>query len=291
MMFHVERVAIAAFMGLGTLAAGAQETVAVPGPGVQLKAVVHRPEGNGPFPAILLLHGCSGLWGRNGEPTASHTFWADHFRQRGYVAVLLDSFGPRGEKEICTQQTRRVRPDRERVDDAWAARRWLAADPDIDPRRIFVMGWSNGATTVLNAVLRRPPVPGQGFRAAVAFYPGCRVLARRDSYHPHAPVLILAGGADDWTPAADCVALAKSAGPGVEIDVYEGAHHAFDRVDGRVRHRPDVRNLNSPSGRGATVGPHPEARKKALQRVTEYLDKAADRVPRGTSGAGTPSLP
>ena len=290
-MFHVERLVVPVVLALLPIQAGAQETVVLPGPGVELKAVVHRPAGKGPFPAIVLLHGCSGLWARDGAPTASHTFWADHFRQRGYVAVLLDSFGPRGEKEICTQQARHVRADRERVDDAWAAQRWLAADAAVDPQRIFAMGWSNGGTTVLNAMLREPNDDGHGFRAAVAFYPGCRVLAKRGSYRPHAPVLVQAGGADDWTPARDCVALAELAGPRVEIDVYEGAHHAFDRIDGRVRHRPEVRNLNSATGRGATVGPHPKARKRALERVTEYLERAGGAVPRGTSGVGARSLP
>ena len=63
-----------------------------------------------PFPAIVMLHGCGGLWGKGGEPTASFAYWAEHFRARGYVALLLDSFGPRGEKEICTQEKRRVSP-------------------------------------------------------------------------------------------------------------------------------------------------------------------------------------
>lgn len=291
-MFHVERMAWG-LLGLAlATASGAEETVTFPGAGIELRAVVHRPPGPGPFPAVLLLHGCGGLWARNGEPTASHLYWARHLRDRGFVTVLLDSFGPRGEKEICTQQVRAVRPDRERVEDAWAALRWLVADSSVDPGRVSLLGWSNGGTTVLNAVLRRPPKDGPSFRAGVAFYPGCGVLAKRD-YRPHAPVLIQAGAADDWTPASDCEALARAAGGphAVEIDVYDGAHHAFDRVDGRVRFRADVRNLASPNGRGATVGPHPKARQQALQRTTAYLEAAGKPVPRGTTPADGGRLP
>ena len=292
MRFHVERFALFLLFLMPALAVG-QTPVTLPGPGVELRGILYRPAGAGPFPAVVLLHGCSGLWGRNQEPTASHAFWARHLRDHGFVALLLDSFGPRGETEICTQQQRRVRPGRERVEDAWAAQRWLADTAFVDAERIFVLGWSNGGTTALHAALRRPPAGSPGFRAAVAFYPGCGALAKAGPYRPAAPVLIQAGQVDDWTPAADCEALARSAPalPGVEIDVYPDAHHAFDRVDGHIRYRPNVNNPASPTGRGATVGPNPAARSKALERTTTYLENAAKAVPRGTSSRRLPALP
>jgi dienelactone hydrolase len=105
----------------------------------------------------------------------------------------------------------------------------------------------------------------------VAFYPGCASLAKAD-YRPVAPVLIQAGAADDWTPSRFCETLAARAPEGaVEIDAYPGAHHGFDRIGGRVRERPDVRNPNRAGGRGATVGPNPEAREKAIVRVTAWI--------------------
>ena len=107
-------------------------------------------------------------------------------------------------------------------------------------------------------------------------------------YTPSVPVLIQAGSADDGTPASQYVALARAAPaePAVEIDVYEGAHHAFDRIEGRGRYRANVSNLAGPTGRGATVGPHPEARARSLARTTAYLEKAVPPgVPRGTSQA------
>lgn len=88
-------------------------------------------------------------------------------------------------------------------------------------------------------------------------------------------MLIQAGGADDWTPAHFCEKLAAEAnaiGVSAAIDVYEGAHHGFDRIEGRVRHRPDVRNLSSPTGWAATVGPDPGARAKSLERTMTFLE-------------------
>lgn len=251
------------------------EPVRLPGPGLELAGRLYRPAGEGPFPALVLLHGCSGLWAKDGEPTASFRFWAEHFQARGYMALLVDSFGPRGEKEICTQERRAVSPATDRPRDALAALRWLAARPDVAAARIGLVGWSNGGTAVLHAL--RPDSPGQapegepGFRAGVAFCPGCAPLAKAP-YSPTAPVLIQAGGADDWTPSRFCEVLAGRAPAGrVEIDVYPGAHHSFDRAGQRVRERPDVRNPNRPGGRGATVGTHPEARARAIQRATDWL--------------------
>lgn len=276
MMFHVKRLLSLLVLCLPVMAWAGFEPVLVPGPGVELTARMYRPEGKGPFPAIVMLHGCSGMWLKDGiTPTANYRFWAEHFQARGYVALLVDSFGSRGEREICTQKVRKIAPARERSQDAYAALRWLARRDDIDAAHIHVMGWSNGAQTVLQ-VLRpdasgRPADGAPSFRSAVAMYPGCASLAAK-AYAPTAPLLIQSGGADDWTPARPCETLAKSKhGAAIEIDVYEGAHHSFDNPSGVVRTRPDVRNPSSPTGWGATVGGNPEARRKAIERVTAFI--------------------
>ena len=273
----MERAFAACLLLVSTVAFSGGEPVRFPGPGVELVGRLYPAEGAAPTPAVVLLHGCSGMWARNGEPTRNYEAWALHLQKRGFTALLVDSFGPRGEREICTQRDRRVMPGRERTRDAYAALRWLAAKPGVDPERIHVLGWSNGGSTVLHAL--RPEAPGresgaERFRSGVAFYPGCGLLARID-YRPVEPLLIQAGAADDWTPAGDCVkiaARAKEQGVPVEIDVYEDAHHAFDGIVGRIRQRPDVRNLSSPTGWGATVGPNPAARAKAIARATAFLE-------------------
>lgn len=297
MRFHVERaiLVLAVAAGMPAAAAPGGEAVAFPGPGIELAGRLYRPVGAGPFPAIVLMHGCSGLWRSDGkEPTASYAFWAEHWRGKGYLALHVDSFGPRGEREICTQKERKVRPDRDRPRDAYAALRWLVARKDVDPGHVHVMGWSNGAMAVLSTIRDNAPgrePGGPQFRSAVAFYPGCAMLTRRD-YRAVAPVLIQAGGADDWTPARHCERLVEQSrgkGAPMEIDIYPDAHHAFDGLDTAIRSRPGVRNASSPTGWGATVGSNPEARARALERTTQWV-AARDRltVPRGTSpGSGT----
>jgi dienelactone hydrolase len=240
---------------------------------VQLDALVYRPAGKGPFPALVLMHGCSGMYASNGNVTRSYLHWLEVLAGNGFVAALVDSFNPRGYSRICELQKRPIRESRERVQDAYAALQWLEKQEYVSKGRIGLLGWSNGGTGTLYAM--RSTQPLRGFRAAVAFYPGCRTLSRsKTPYAPYAPTLILTGEADDWTPAEYCVALARIAkkqDAPLEIVVYPGAHHAFDRLNLPQRYRPDVRNLSKPDRRGATVGGHPEAREKAIQRTLEFF--------------------
>src|SRR5437773_5871410 len=59
-----------------------------PGAPVRVKAEEFRPEGRGSFPAIVLMHGCHGV-------SRSVRDWGRWFRERGYVALVVDSWGSR----------------------------------------------------------------------------------------------------------------------------------------------------------------------------------------------------
>jgi len=240
---------------------------------VELSALLFRPAGPGPFPAVVMLHGCGGFYTRDGHVTASYRHWLELLAKDGYAALLVDSFNPRGHATICAQQKRTILVSRERVEDAYAALAWLARRPDVSADRIGLLGWSNGGSGTLYT-LRAAPA-GRRFRAGVAFYPGCGALARsKTPYRPYAPLLVLAGEADDWTPMAPCIEITKIAareGAAIEIVTYPGAHHSFDRINSPVRFRPEVRNANRPDGRGATVGGHPEAREDALRRTLAFF--------------------
>jgi dienelactone hydrolase len=114
------------------------------------------------------------------------------------------------------------------------------------------------------------------YRVAVAFYPNClRRYPGGPDHRPYAPLLILIGAADDWTPAAPCRAWAERAralGAPMDIHVYPGAHHAFDAPDTPLRYRPEVRNRSKSDGAsGAHVGTDPAARADAISRVSAFL--------------------
>jgi dienelactone hydrolase len=240
----------------------------------RIEGLLLRPPGEGPFPALVLLHGCGGLRTRNGAVQAKPRFWAEHLRDRGYVTLLVDSFSPRGIDEVCTGR-HILSPVRDRADDARGALRFLQGRTDVRADRIGLLGWSNGAAAALS-VLFDDGVRDRDFRAAVAFYPNCtRQYPGGPDFRPYAPLFILVGALDDWTPAAPCVALAergRAAGAPIAIKVYPGAHHSFDAPATPVRYRPEVRNHNKPQGCcGATVGTDPAARADAIVEVTRFF--------------------
>lgn len=230
-------------------------------------------------PAVLALHGCGGLNARGGGLAARYRETADRLHAAGYAVLMPDSFGSRGLRDICQTRYRDRSVDvAQRVQDARAALAWLAAQPQVDARRIGVLGWSNGATTALNLLEQRRthPEPGEpGIAGAAVFYPGCGPLARRHAVLEAAPLLMLLGALDDWTPAQPCVDFASSlqsrgACSDVTVQVYEDSYHGFDGT-APVRLRTDVPNGTSPQG--VHQGGNPEARAKSLAALDAFWSR------------------
>jgi dienelactone hydrolase len=191
-----------------------------------LQGYLRRPDGTGPSPAVVLLHSCNGNWRRTDER------WGKRIAPWGYVALSVDSFGPRGLKETCDGGA-----PLDMSFDAYRALAWLVKQPFVDPARVAVLGFSQGGRIALTSVehgIIEHTAPNK-FRAAIAFYPPCGAF--RDDMT--VPALILVGELDDWTPAQECRNLAdgrddygisrqKGEGIPVKLIVYPGAYHAFD---------------------------------------------------------------
>ena len=237
--------------------------------------------GGGRAPAVVLLHGCSGAWEKNGRLARRFRDAAELAHRAGLHALVLDSFGPRQEEELCTQRNggRRVNQSHRRLD-ALAAVAWLAARDDVEPARIGLVGWSHGGSTVLAATnLNHRDVRAAATRPAfaVAFYPAC-AAERARRYEGTAPLLLLIGDADDWTPVGPCDALVRDTrradeGKPIAYVRYRGAHHGFDS-DGPVRLRTDVPN-GVRAGAGVHVGGDPAARDDAREQLKRFLAQHA----------------
>lgn len=263
-----------ALVALGTSAHAASESVDIPAEDGTLHATLYRPEGAGPFPAVVALHDCGGLDHRPATTAQLYSEWAKVLVSDGFVVLFPDSFGSRGLGTQCRVRERKVRSSRQRVADANAARRWLQSKAFIRPERISLLGWASGGVTALWAVRpnRAPHDGGADFRSAIALYPNCRRL-RETAWSARVPTLVLIGSADDWTPAPVCqqmVTGARGRSAHVAIVVYPGAHHEFDRANAPLRLRTGLVNTVDPSGR-AHGGTNPAARNDALKRVPQWL--------------------
>jgi dienelactone hydrolase len=197
------------------------------GKGRRLMGYIARPASAGPHPAVVILHSCGGF--------SNHTIaWADAVGRMGYVALAIDSFGPRGIVERCSMGFQ------DQALDAWRARDFLARQSYVDGDRIGVLGFSMGGISAL-AVMQRGLIeqlhPAK-FKAAAALYPRCTEY----SGDMVGPTLILIGEKDDWTPAQECRDMvAGRSGTGVtrpvadrslvRLVVYPGAYHSFDLPD------------------------------------------------------------
>jgi len=189
--------------------------------GLELAGILTKPEGDGPFPAVVLLHGCAGLDETNSRDKA----WVSRLVKLGYVALQLDSFEPRDLSNICNNWNLIVGMIGKRAQDAYEAKSYLAKLPFVDPNRIAVMGWSHGGTTILD-IITRSVADDSPFNAAVAIYPYCyESLSQLKS-----PVLILIGEKDDWCPADYCTNFMPTGKTDHEavLKVYPGAYHDFD---------------------------------------------------------------
>ncbi len=225
-------------------------------------------------PAIILLHGCGGPYeSRSTRLSSRMRDYTALLNAEGFHVLVTDSLTTRGERELCTQRigSRKITQTQRRRD-ALGALNWLSQQPEVDSQQIGLLGWSHGGSNVLAATnLKHPEVVQAGLkpRFAIAFYPGCSDDLKR-GYHPSAPVLILMGAADDWTPPNPCLALVGQATePRPLIELYPNAYHGFDSTT-PVQVRLDVPNGVRP-GFGVHVGGNPEARTAARARLIQFI--------------------
>jgi|1185.fasta_scaffold22022_2 dienelactone hydrolase len=196
----------------------------LPAPVSVITGFLTKPEGPGPFAALVHLHGCGGLPAAVKSGTQDH-FWATRLATWGYVVLVVDSFTSRGIDNTCDRYETALR-----AADAYGALAWLARQPFVDGNRIAVIGFSAGGIATLSIAESRDfelfeNEDEHRFKAAIAFYPACM-----SANAMRVPTLILTGELDDWSAAAACRATAarRAGGSPVKLIVYPGTHHSFD---------------------------------------------------------------
>jgi dienelactone hydrolase len=251
-----------------------------------LTAYLGRHPGDAPRPAVVLMHGCSGLLNPEGRIFANYRAWMRALFAKGYDVLTIDSATSRGFRQTCTAGPERITMYRDRPSDAYAALAYLQAQPTVQADRIALMGWSQGGGIVLLSIndrsIGRPAGLSQDFKAAVAFYPGaCSERLQSKPFTEVEPqgwatqirLLVLFGAADTWTLLAPCeefIAGAKARGNPVELKSYPAAVHGFDAPNQPRQERPEYRNGNGPI---PVIGTDKDARADAFPRVLEFLER------------------
>lgn len=245
---------------------------------------LYKPEGDGPFPAVVLHHQCGGLRSARGNwQNMAMLEWARTAVAHGYAALVIDSLGPRGVDTVCMGPRGGVTFGRG-TRDALLAGAWLRTLPYVDKERIAVAGYSWGAMTSLLASSNKwATALGDGFRfqAAVAFYPGCFTIARGQPQELELvqpdidrPLLALLGGQDTETPADECTSRLqplKAKGAPVEWHLYPQATHCWDCKN--------LNNFSKVDMRGSQVVYRYDeaATRDAEKRMFDFLEQAMPR--------------
>lgn len=233
--------AAAVVLSLATLTSACSVTTPIPTDDLSVRLEHHNlvltPVGDGPFPAVLLLHTCYGNLGHVNE-------WARRLQSRGYVAVVVNSMQARGldghfdRLAVCGGRV--LRPVDRARDIALSIER-LRNLPAVDQDRIGIVGFSHGGWTVLDFLGRGPETTSarpatddrDGVKSIVVVYPYCggEVTSGLEKWPRDIRVLVLLAGRDTTVGTTECEALSReqrSRGHAVSMHVYPGARHGFD---------------------------------------------------------------
>lgn len=227
---------------------------------VSLAAEVVRPEGKGPFPAVVFMHGCGGWQSAVRHSLRQH---AKYLRDNGFAVLSLDSFGPRGNAggTVCASFKHLREARNYRTYDAFDALRYLQAQDFVDPDSIFLVGQSNGGSVAINAAEADAAAKynrgGAAFRAVAAYYPWCGTLGTT-RMSLGSPLLIFGGGRDDWVPPDECRRF-RATGAKLEVTIYPSAAHSFDLL------APEHRYL------GKLVGYNRQATEDSRRRMLAFF--------------------
>lgn len=199
------------------------------------------PDGEGPFPVVMQLHGCAGI-----RVPFQHQ-WAAIANKAGYAAIIVDSNGARGmNRELSLERVcgGKTLLGQERASDIAAVLEIAKSDARLDTTKVVLAGWSHGAWTTMDYLTMDPAKKAlPGFKqpqadlpdidGAVLFYPYCGLGAhsRYADYVQSPPTLALIAGADEIVEEEICIRhfnKRKKAGAPIDMVIYENANHVFD---------------------------------------------------------------
>jgi len=281
---RLSRVVLILALGLaaGVPAAVAQSPLTFPSErgGHQGSALV-LPQGEGPFPAVVLMPSCGGVRGHILE-------WSQRLARAGYAALIVDSLTPRNLRSNCTAAPAPLSVD-DIARDAAAALAHLRKLPLIDKDRLALMGFSYGAMASLRlagrAYQQRLPEGVPGLKAIAFFYGTCGTDSGSAAVQAASnnlpgdiatPTMMFLGAMDTESPWRFCSEGAdrlRGRGQPIAYKLYPNTTHGFDQTEfagpGRMVNQP---------GRGSFLYRYnPEATEDAWRETQAFFARTLAR--------------
>jgi carboxymethylenebutenolidase len=202
--------------------------VAIPSGSDQVVAYLARPKGQGPFPALVVIHE---WWGLNPQIRGM----ADQLAREGYLSLAVDLYrGKQTDNPEQAHELMRGLPDDRALRDLAASFAYLKTSPEVNPDRIGSIGWCMGGGYSIKLAVAEPTL------AACAVYYGPLPTEPESLAAIQAPVLGFFGDKDEGIPEASVLAFddaMRKLGRPVEVHVYRNAGHAFANPEGKNFHR------------------------------------------------------
>lgn len=222
--------------------------------GLSIRGHLFKPDGPGPFPAVVLLHTCGGL--------TQHMIqgWPGFLSDNGYVVFSVDSYPPRGHR-YCHEFSNRIEWQVGQAEDAFGALDYLAELPFVDGNKIGVMGFSAGAFAINTNVVKAPRDGARHFKAAISLYGGCNNSPLYSYDSDDVPLLQIVAELDVQL-APGCVRIGEITP--MEVLILEDTYHAFDQ--------PQISSLRHDST-GNPMLYSSSATKRARQASKAFLDR------------------
>ncbi len=228
----------------------------------------------GKLPAVVIVHGSGGIDSRGG-------FYAKALNRAGIATLEIDMWAARGWLGGIGGRPSGVP---ETLPDAYGALKFLSEQPRIDPGRIGIMGFSwGGVVTMLTATEPYTHLYTGGllkFAAHAPNYPVCWVYNRIPGYEfssfTGSPLFIQAGELDAYDAPDTCPNLVHSLPPAaqtfVSVKVYDGATHAWDRLQPAITITDPFSHL----GMGGEVQfiPNPRVALKSRRATVRFFERA-----------------
>jgi dienelactone hydrolase len=254
---------------------------------------------SGRRPAVVMMHGRAGVYstnatGRYDATTLSrrHLEWGELWAARGYIALLVDGFGPRGYAQGFPRFSYETRPAEldevtVRPLDAYGALAYLRTRPDVAPQPGRAAGLVQRRQRNTGCDGHPRPWPhGRRISRCVGLYPACGLKGQFvDRYLPYAPVQVYHGTTDEEVSPRRCgelVERSRADDGDIEIQFYPGASHGFDD--------PSSKRLSNEANAVARDDAVQQSLRFFADQLANRADPAGNRDPDGRWGIVCPTF-